>query len=273
MKRKTSESVLRLLTWIAAGISIGVLLYIVIFILIRGLPHIKASLFSLNYTSENVSLTPALVSTFAITILSLAAALPLGIFAAMYLAEYARRGNRIVALIRLMTETLAGIPSIVYGLFGFMFFVSFFKLGFSILSGSLTLSIMILPLIIRSSEEALLSVPAEYREGAFALGAGRLRTVFKLVLPAAAPGIGAGIILAIGRIVGETAALIYTAGTVARIPQNPLQSARTLSVHMYALSGEGLHTNESYATALILLVVVIIINRASAAVTKRIGKP
>ena len=272
MKRqKAFEGIMKAVTWIAAGLTIGTLVFLVGFILIKGIPHIKPSLFAFSYNSENVSLMPALISTVLMTALSLIIAVPLGVFAAIYLTEYAGRGNKAVSLIRLTTETLSGIPSIVYGLFGLLFFVTSLGWGFSMLAGAFTLSIMILPLIIRSSEEALQAVSDSFREGSFGLGAGKLRTVFRIVLPSAMPGILAGIILAIGRIVGETAALIYTAGTVAQIPNTPMMSARTLSVHMYALSSEGLYTNESYATAVVLLVLVILINMLSAKMAKRIG--
>jgi phosphate transport system permease protein len=272
MKMKLSERILQAATWIAAALTIGTLAYIIIFIMIKGIPYLKPSLFSLNYNSENVSLFPALVSTIIMTFLSLLIAAPFGIFSAIFLVEYSKKGNKFVLAVRTTTETLAGIPSIVYGLFGMLFFVTYLHWGFTVLAGAFTLSIMILPLIMRSTEEALLAVPDSWREGSFALGSGRLRTVFKVVAPAAAPGILAGIILAIGRIVGETAALIYTSGTVAQIPLNPLtQSARTLSVHMYALSGEGLHVGEGYATAVVLTLVVIVINSVSALIAKRIG--
>lgn len=271
MRKKLSETILAAFTWGAAFLTLGVLLFLVGFILVRGIPHIKPSLFALTYNSENVSLTPALISTVLMTLLSLLIAVPFGVFAAIYLVEYAKKGNRAVTLARLTTETLSGIPSIVYGLFGLLFFVTYLGWGFSVLAGAFTLSIMILPLVIRSSEEALLSVPDSYREGSFGLGAGKLRTVFKIVLPSAMPGILAGVILAIGRIVGETAALIYTSGTVAQIPQSPMASARTLSVHMYALSSEGLHTDEGYATAVVLLLVVVGINALSGAIAKRMG--
>jgi len=272
LMRRLSEPFMAALTWTAAAITIGMLAFIVVFILIKGVPYIKPSLFSLTYSSENVSLMPAMISTAIITLASLIIAAPLGIFSAVYLVEYAKRGNKIVSLVRTTAETLSGIPSIVYGLFGLLFFVTFLGWGFSILAGAFTLAIMILPLIMRSSEEALKSVPDIYREGAFGLGAGKLRTVFRIVLPSAMPGILAGIILSIGRIVGETAALIYTAGTVAQIPTDPMQSARTLSVHMYSLSSEGLHTNEGYATAVVLLLVVVLINTLSAKLAKRIGR-
>lgn len=266
----TSEHLLALITWGAAGIMFCTLLFLLGFILVKGIPHVKPSLFSLTYNSVNVSLMPALISTVIMTLMSLITAVPLGVFAAIYLAEYAVRGNKAVGLVRVTTETLSGIPSIIYGLFGLLFFVTALGWRFSILAGAFTLCIMILPLIIRSSEEALKAVPDSYREGAFGLGVGKLRTVFRIVLPSAMPGILAGVILAIGRIVGETAALIYTAGTVAQIPTNPMQSARTLSVHMYALSREGLHLDESYATAVILLAVVALINLMSAYAARKI---
>jgi len=269
--RILSEPFMAALTWAATAITIGTLVFIVGFILVKGIPYIKPSLFSLTYNSNNVSLMPAMISTVIMTVLSLLITAPLGIFSAIFLVEYARRGNRIIGVIRMTTETLSGIPSIVYGLFGMLFFVTFLGWGFSVLAGAFTLSIMILPLIMRSSEEALKAVPDTYREGSFGLGAGKLRTVFRIILPSAMPGIMAGIILSIGRIVGETAALIYTAGTVAQIPTDPMQSARTLSVHMYALSSEGLHTNEGYATAVVLLLVVVLINTVSAKLAKRIG--
>ncbi|MDR1017334.1 MAG: phosphate ABC transporter permease PstA [Lachnospiraceae bacterium] len=270
-KNKIKEKIFAILTWGAGILSIVVLLYIIGFILYKGVPYIKPSLFSLKYTSENVSLMPALISTIIMTLMSLLIAIPFGVFSAVFLTEYAKSGNRFVKIVRVTTETLSGIPSIVYGLFGMLFFVTFLNWGFSILSGAVTLAIMILPLIMRSSEEALSAVPDVFREGSFGLGAGKLRTVFKIVLPAAAPGIFAGIILAVGRVVGETAALIYTSGTVAQIPDSPFASARTLAVHMYSLSGEGLHMGEGYATAVVLLVLVIGINALSAFVAKRIG--
>ncbi|MDR1157387.1 MAG: phosphate ABC transporter permease PstA [Oscillospiraceae bacterium] len=277
---KYGEIFLGAITWAAALLMTAVLLYIIGFIVYRGVPYMKPSLFSPTYNSTNVSLLPALVSTVYMTAFALALALPLGLGAAIYLAEYARRGHKIVRLIRLATETLAGIPSIIHGLFGMLFFVTYLGWGFSLLAGVCTLAIMILPLIMRASEEALLAAPDSYREGAFALGAGKLRTVFRIVLPAAAPGILAGVILSVGRIVGETAALIYTAGTVAQMPfaegGPPLidvfASVRTLSVHMYALTREGLHTGEGFATALTLLAVVMGINAAAAWMAGRVGK-
>lgn len=272
-KNKSPLSItLRVLVTASACITGGVLLFIVGYILVMGVPHLSPELFSLKYTSENLSMLPSLINTIIITLMSLIIAVPLGIFSAVYLVEYARRGNKLVGIIRITAETLSGIPSIVYGLFGMLFFVTALKMDYSILAGALTLSIMILPLIIRTTEEALKAVPDIYREGSFGLGAGRLRTVFKVVLPSAVPGILAGVILSTGRIVGETAALIYTAGTVAEVPDSLLDSARTLSVHMYSLSNEGLHTDQSYATAVVLLIMVILINALSAFAAKRITR-
>lgn len=260
-----------LLTWLAAIITAAVVVIIVAYILIKGIPNLKPSLFALEYNSENVSMLPAIINTVTMTLLSLALAVPIGVFSAIYLAEYAKRGNPLVKVVRVTTETLAGIPSIVYGLFGYLIFVIACHFGLSMLSGALTLAIMILPTMMRTTEEALLSVPDSFREGSFGLGAGRLRTVFRVVLPSAVPGILSGIILSIGRIVGETAALIYTSGTVAGIPQDLMHSGRTLSIHMYALLSEGLYMEEAYATAVVLLVMVLFINMLSGLIAKRLS--
>ena len=237
----------------------------------KGVPHLTPSLFAWEYNSENVSMLPSIINTLLLTALALIIATPLGIFAAIYMVEYAKAGNKIVGIVRVTAETLSGIPSIVYGLFGMLFFVSTCKFGYSLLSGALTVAIMVLPTIMRTTEEALLAVPKNFREGSFGLGAGKLRTVFKVVLPSAVPGILSGIILATGRIVGETAALIYTAGTVAKIPENVFSSVRTLSVHMYNLSKEGLNIDQAYATAVVLLVLVILINMLSGFVAKKLA--
>lgn len=270
--RHPGSMVLMLLVMIAAFITFALLLFLIFYILVNGIPYIKPSLFSLHYTSENASVIPALINTVVMTLLSLLIAVPFGIFSAIFLVEYAGKGNKFIEVIRLTTETLSGIPSIVYGLFGMLFFVNTLKWGFSVLAGAFTLSIMILPLIMRQTEEALKAVPDSYREGSFGLGAGKLRTVFRIVLPSAVPGILAGVILAIGRIVGETAALIYTAGTVAQVPKNVLGSGRTLAIHMYMLSSEGLYMNQAYATAVILLVLVVAINTLSGVVAKKLTK-
>ena len=270
---KTPGSLLvMLLVMFSAIITFTVLIFLIVYILVHGVPYLKPSLFSLHYNSENASLMPALINTVIMTFFSLLIAVPLGIFSAIFLVEYAKRGNRFVNVIRLTTETLQGIPSIVYGLFGMLFFVTTCHWGFSILAGAFTLAIMILPLIMRSTEEALKAVPDSYREGSFGLGAGKLRTVFRIVLPSAIPGILAGVILAIGRIVGETATLIYTAGTVAKVPGSLLGSGRTLAVHMYNLASEGLYMDQAYATAVILLVLVVLINTLSGVVAKKLTK-
>ena len=261
-----------LLVMFGAVLTFLVLIFLIVYILVHGVPYLKPSLFSLHYTSENASLMPALINTVIMTGLSLLIAVPLGIFAAIFLVEYAKRGNKFMGVIRLTTETLSGIPSIVYGLFGMLFFVNTLGWGFSLLAGAFTLSIMILPLIMRQTEESLKSVPDSYREGSFGLGAGKLRTVFRIVLPSAVPGILAGVILAIGRIVGETAALMYTAGTVAKVPSGVMGSGRTLAVHMYNLASEGLYMDQAYATAVVLLVLVVGINTLSGVIAKRLTK-
>lgn len=272
MNAKCKARLARWSVYAGAAFTIIVLASIVGYILFKGIPNLTPQLFAWKYNTENVSLMPALINTLLMTALSLLIAVPLGIGAAIYLTEYARRGNMLVKLVRITAETLSGIPSIIYGLFGSLFFVVALKIGLSLLSGALTLAIMILPLIMRTTEEALLAVPDDYREGSFGLGAGRLRTTFKVVLPSAISGILSGVILGIGRIVGETAALIYTAGTVPEVATSLFDSTRTLSVHMYAISSEGLYIDQSYATAVVLLVIVAGINALSACVAKQIGR-
>lgn len=267
-KRRVIVSLLlRLLVYSGAVLTAGVLAFLVGYILVNGVPYLTPSLFEWEYTSTNVSLMPALVNTLIMAGLSLAMAVPLGVGSAIYLVEYAPRGSRFVAIVRTTTETLQGIPSIIYGLFGMLFFVTALKWNLSLLAGACTLAIMILPVIMRTSEEALLAVPDAYREGGFGLGAGRLRTVFRCVLPSAIPGILGGVILGLGRVVGEVAALLFTAGSIAQIPGFATEgfaavfdSARTLAVHMYVLASEGLHINETYATAVVLLVMVVLLN-------------
>ena len=271
-KNAPCSAVLALLVLLSAFLTFAVLLFLIAYILINGIPYISGDLFALEYNSDNVSLFPALINTVAMTLLSLIIAVPLGIFSAIFLVEYAKKGNRFIGVIRLTTETLSGIPSIVYGLFGLLFFVTTLKWGLSLLAGAFTMAIMILPLVMRTTEEALKSVPDSFREGSFGLGAGKLRTIFRIVLPSAVPGILAGVILAIGRIVGETAALMYTSGTVTQIPKNVMGSGRTLALHMYVLANEGLHTDKAYATAVILLILVIGINMLSGVIAKKITK-
>ena len=269
--RHPGSGILAFLTGLAAVLTFAVLIFLVGYILIKGIPYLTPELFSFEYNSENVSLMPSLINTFIMTVLTLVIAAPIGIFAAIYLVEYAQKGNRLVKVIRITAETLSGIPSIVFGLFGMLFFVTALQWGMSLMAGICTLVIMVLPLIMRTSEEALKAVPDSYREASFGLGAGKLRTIFTIVLPSAVPGILAGIILAIGRIIGETAALLYTSGTVAQVP-DLMGSGRTLALHMYVLSSEGLHMNQASATAVVILVFVLVINWLSGKAAKRIAK-
>ena len=270
-KNHPGSAILRLLVWLSAIITVAVMAFLVGFILIKGVGNLTPDLFALEYNSDNASLMPALINTLIITLLSLVIAVPFGIFAAIYLVEYANKRGTLVGLIRITAETLSGIPSIVYGLFGMLFFTKTLKMGYSMMSGACTLAIMILPLIMRTAEEALKSVPDSYREASFGLGAGKLRTIFKIVLPSAVPGILSGVILATGRVVGETAALLFTAGTIAKVA-GLMDSGRTLAVHMYALSSEGLYMNQMYATGVILMLIVLLINGCSGMIAKKIAK-
>ena len=269
-KKHPKAVALRILVTTAAALTVLVLFSLVFYILIKGIPNLKPSLFEWKYTSKNASMMPAIINTITMVLMTLLIAVPFGIGSAIYLTEYAKRGNKLVLVVPATTETLSGIPSIVYGLFGYMAFVRWLDWGYSLMAGIITLAIMILPLIMRTTEEALLAVPDSYREGSYGLGAGRLRTIFRVVLPSAMPGILSGVILGVGRIVGETAALIYTAGSVTGVPNSLMSSGRTLAVHMYALLSEGLYTDEAYATAVVLLVLVFIINRLSAYVANKI---
>ena len=273
IKTRKIEAVLwRLLVNLAAILTMAVLLFIIIYILVKGIPNLSLGLFSLHYTTDNQSLMPSLLHTIELTIMGLLLAVPLGVFAAVFMNEYAKKGSKLVALTGITSETLTGIPSIVYGLFGLLFFVEACHLRKTLISGALTIAIMVLPTILRTTQEALLAVPDTFREASYGLGAGKLRTVFKVILPTAMPGILSGIILAIGRIVGESAALIYTAGTITDKFAAPLDSGRTLAVHMYLLSNEGLYTDQAYATAVVLLILVLLLNLGSKAVANRITK-
>lgn len=264
--------ILAVLVGVSALLTVLTLVFIIGYILMKGIPNLNLDLFQLEYNSENVSMFPSIINTVCMTALSLLIAGPLGVFAAVYLVEYAKKGNKLVSIVRVTAETLTGIPSIVYGLFGMLFFVNALHWGFSMLAGAFTLAIMVLPVIMRTTEEALMSVPDMYREASFGLGAGKLRTIFVVILPSAVPGILSGIILSVGRIVGETAALMYTAGTVAELPASVMSSTRTLSVHMYTLSREGLYIDQAYATAVVLLLIVLLINWISGRIARKIKK-
>lgn len=276
-RAQASSQITRGVIYAGALFTTLVLLGIVGFILVNGIPYLTPTLFEWSYTSENVSLMPALISTLYMALLALLIAVPIGVSSAIYLVEYAKPGSRFVRVVRVTTETLQGIPSIIYGLFGMLFFTTVLGWGLSLLSGACTLAIMVLPVVMRTAEEALIAVPASYRAGGFALGAGYLRTIFRCVLPSALPGIVGGVLLALGRCVGEVAALLFTAGTIAQIPDFGGQgifalfdSCRTLAVHMYVLASEGLHIDETYATAVVLLVLVMLLNVIANVAEKRL---
>lgn len=269
---RISSWIFRYAVKIATLITVLAVCLIIGYILVMGIPQIKPEMFELEYNSENVSFMPALFNTLIVIVMSVSCSSIFGIGAAIFLNEYTNRTNFFVRIVALATETLSGIPSIVYGLFGLLFFVYYLQWGLSLLAGVCTMAIMTFPIIMHASQEALAAVPDLYREGSFGLGAGRFRTVFKIVLPAAIPGILGGIILAIGRTVGESAALIYTAGSIAAVPESVFSSTRTLAVHMYLLASEGLHIDATYATAVLLLVFVLLINFATSAVANRISK-
>lgn len=273
LKKHPLSFFLRLAVWASALLTAGVVIFLIGYILVQGVPNLTLpGLFAWEFTAENQSMMPAIINTVIMTVLTLLLAVPVGVFAAIYLVEYSKKGNRLVKLIRVTAETLSGIPSIVYGLFGYIVFVITLGWSYTLLSGGITLAIMILPLIIRTTEEALMAVPDSFREGSFGLGAGKLRTVFRIVLPSAVPGVLSGIILAIGRIVGESAALIFTAGTNPAIPGSLFSSASTLSVHLYTLLTEGLYTQQAYATAVVLMVMVIFINALSGMLAKKLWR-
>jgi phosphate transport system permease protein len=270
--RYLGSRILKALCYLAGLITMGSLALIVVYICVKGIPYLTPELFALEYNSDNVSMFHAIVNTLSMTALALLFSVPVGVGGGIYLAEYAKPGSKLVKLVRVTAETLSGIPSIIYGLFGMMAFVTAMRLGNSLISGALTLAIMTLPLILRQTEESLLSVPMSYREGSYGLGAGKLRTTVRIVLPVATPGILAAVLLSIGRIAGETAALIFTSGTVARIADNLGASGRTLAVHLYVLQQEGLHVNQAFAVAVVLLVVVIIMNAVSSAVARKLTR-
>ncbi|MDR1736673.1 MAG: phosphate ABC transporter permease PstA [Oscillospiraceae bacterium] len=270
-KKKPSDWARFIAVWGAGMLTVSVLVYFIGFILVKGVPNLSAGLFVFD-DPKQLSLLPPLIDTLILVGFTLLITAPFGVFTAIYLVEYASRGSRLVRIIRVTTETLAGIPSIVFGLFGYIFFVGWLGWGKSVLAGGFTLAVMILPLIIRTTEESLKSIPDSFREGAFALGAGRLRTVLRVILPSAVQGIFAGVILSVGRIVGETAALIYTIGSVFDHPVSLASPARTLALHVFTLAAEGFHREQAYATAVVLLIIVIGINFLSSFAERRFTK-
>jgi phosphate transport system permease protein len=270
-KRKLKDNILKAIIWLCGFITVGMLAWILIYILVNGISHLSLNFIFSPYKGDKHGILPMILNTIYLVLLSVLISTPIGIFSAIYLVEYSKPG-KVLRLIRFATETLQGIPSIIYGLFGFIFFVTYLKFSFSLLAGALTLSIMVLPTIIRTTEEALKTVPVSYREGSLALGATKLQTIIKVVLPTAIPGILNSVILSIGRIVGETAAVYLTAGMVTRFAQSVMDSGRTLSVHLYIQAKEGLSFDEAYATATILIIIVAIINSITGLIAKKIRK-
>jgi len=269
--RKIKDSIIKIFIWLCGFLTIGMLAWLLTYIIANGINHLSLSFIFSEFKGDTRGIFPMIINTLLIVLLSIAISTPIGIFSAIYLVEYAKPG-KLLKTIRFATETLQGIPSIIYGLFGFIFFVTFMRFGFSLLSGALTLSIMVLPTIIRTTEEALKTVPLSFREGSLALGATKLQTIVKVVIPSAIPGILNSVILSIGRIVGETAAVYLTAGMVTRFPQNIMDSGRTLSVHLYLLAKEGLSFEEAFATASILVISVALINLITNLIAKRMRK-
>lgn len=277
LSRQLKDKMLLSTVWIAAGLTVGLLFWIIWYILSNGLKHVDWSFITSNYTriGDKSGIWPMIVSTLYMVLASISMAAPIGIMTAIYLTEYAKVGSKLVKVIRFCTESLAGIPSIIFGLFGMTFFVTVLGLGFSILSGALTLSILILPVIIRTTEEALMAVSQTFREGSYGLGASRIYTIWKLILPSAMPGIVTGIILSVGRVIGESAPVFMTAGMVALVPNSLLDSGRTLTVHLYKLTQELYSINEwnqAYATASILIVLVLLINMLTKFIATKFSK-
>lgn len=277
LSRDNQDKLILAAIWGAAATTLVFLLWVVWHILSNGLTHVSWEFITGAYTriGEASGIWAMIVSTVYMVGLSLAFAAPIGIMTAIYLTEYAAPGSQVVKVIRFCTESLAGIPSIVYGLFGMTFFVTTLGLGFSILSGALTLAMLILPVIIRTTEEALLSVPMSYREGGYALGSSKIYTICRLVLPSALPGIVTSIILSTGRVIGESAPVFLTAGMVTQIPESVLESGRTLTVHLYKLTQELFTQHEwdqAYATATILIVLVLMLNMATKVIASRLNK-
>jgi len=263
-RRKMKDWILKSLIWFCSLLTVLFLVWMILYIVSRGLPGINWAFITTPYNlfRNQTGILPMIVGTLLLIVTTLAVAVPIGVAAAIYLTEYARQG-RVVRMIRFATESLAGIPSIIYGLFGYIFFKNTLHLGFSVLAGALTLSIMVLPTIVRTTEEALLSVNPGYKEGSLALGATRLQTLFKVILPSAVPGIVTAVILSMGRVIGETAAVIYTAGSVAKIPAVDrllTSSVRTLSVHLYMVALEEADFVSAFATATILMIIIALLN-------------
>ena len=286
MRNKKKDIILGAFVWLCAGITVVVLIGILGYILVNGLPHVTWDFLSSPYSASKngeKGILPMIINTLYVILVSLFFATPIGIFSAIYLTQYAKQG-RLVSLIRFATEVLSGIPSILFGLFGYSVFVVLFQLKLSIISGSLTMMICILPTIIRTTEESLLAVPTSYKEGAMALGAGKLRVTMGIVLPCAMSGVLTGIILAMGRIVGETAALLFTVGVSGNsMPRGNnifdavfgqvFKQGNTLALHLYNSAMNGKDPGYvPFATAATLLILVFILNRVAGLLSNRLKK-
>lgn len=269
---KIKDHLLRGVLWFSSLLTIVILVTIIGYIFVKGYKLINFDFIFGDYSpTGGGGIWPMIVTTIYTIVISLLIATPIGIFAAVYLQEYAKQG-RLVRIIRFATESLTGIPSIIYGLFGAVFFVATLKFGMSIIAASLTLTIIILPVVIRTTEEALKTVPQSYREGSLALGTTKLQTLLKVILPSAVPGILSGIILSMGRIIGESAAIFLTAGTVAALPEGIFSSARTLTVHSYLVTQESGDIELASAIGIVLIVIILVLNLTATYISKKLNK-
>ena len=271
-KRKVLKyNIFKIAALSALGISLAALIAVIIFILKQGIPHINHHLLFGKFSTRNPSLRPAISGTIYLVVIAIALAAPLGIGSAIFLTEYTKSKSRLIRIIRVATETLAGIPSIVYGIFGYLIFVVTFGFGYSLIGGGITLAIMILPVIVRSTEESLLAVPVSLREGSFALGSSKVRTIFSVVLPCAGSGIVTSLILAIGRIISESAVLILTIGMVNRVPTGVTSPGTSLALSVFYFGSHGF-PEQAAATGVVLLVLVVSINILATILGKIFGK-
>lgn len=269
--RKSIETLQYAAIYGAAFLTIGALVWILAYIVSKGIGHINLDFITKMPRGDKGGIYPMIINTITMIVVSIGIATPIGILSAIYLVEYAKPG-KVVNVIRFATESLAGIPSIIYGLFGMMFFVTTLDMGWSIIAGSLTVSIMLLPTIIRTTEEALIAVPNSWREASLGLGASKLRTVFRIIVPSALPGILVAVILSIGRVIGESAAIYLTAGMVPRIAKTLFDSGRTLTVHMFLLAKEGISFDKAYATATVLIIVILAVNLTARTIVNQVSR-
>lgn len=273
--KKPFSFVALILILLASLATAAVVVWILVYVLMQGIPYLKPSMFEWRWSFSNMSMLPSLINTIVISLISIAIAGVIGVFAAIFMVEYAKSTNIFVKIVRVAAETLSGIPSIVFGIFGMVFFVELLGWGYTLLGGALTMTMMILPLMMRTTEEALLAVPDSFREGSYALGAGKLRTIFVIILPSAIPGIVSGVILGLGRVVGETMALVYTAGSAfnIRYAAGLMSQGCTLTVYMYSLINEGNeYAGQAWAVAVVLIVLVVIINGAAEFIGNKLKK-